>query len=391
MFLVRLLRWLRGSVTFLVTGAFPERLINLCVRSKLPVWGVKPRPGGCEANTCASNYKRLRPLAKKSGTRVRIQNKRGWPFLRRRYRKRWGLAVGLALAVLLTAALSTRIWSIEVNGCEQIDEREVLAALDELGLRLGVASRAVDARELEQRLMLSDGRIAWIAVNIQGSTATVEINERVAPPDRIDPKAGAANVVAAADGQIKYLEVYEGQPLIQVGDTVSAGEVVVSGVTEDKHGNTRVKYARAKVIAQVYDELDVTVDFEQTALRPAGNAYSVRQLELLGLRVPLSLPRRTHSGELREETESERLWNLPKISLTTTRATPMERYGFTLTPFEAKERAMSELLLREDELLEGCEVLSRELHGEAGDTCFTLTARYLLEKDIALSVEILTE
>ena len=53
MFLLTWLRWLRGTVTFLITGAFPERLVNLCIRSRLPVWGVSRRKDGLIAHTYA--------------------------------------------------------------------------------------------------------------------------------------------------------------------------------------------------------------------------------------------------------------------------------------------------------------------------------------------------
>ena len=89
MFLLTWLRWLRGTVTFLITGAFSERLVNLCIRSRLPVWGVSRRKDGLIAHTYARQYRRLRPMARASRTKIRVRERRGLPFWQYRYRHRW--------------------------------------------------------------------------------------------------------------------------------------------------------------------------------------------------------------------------------------------------------------------------------------------------------------
>ncbi|MEG2204211.1 MAG: sporulation protein YqfD [Oscillospiraceae bacterium] len=390
MFLVRLLRWLRGSVTFLVTGAFPERLINLCVRTGLPLWGVAPRAEGYEANTFAARYKELRPLARRSKARVRLEKKSGLPFVRRRYRRRWGLLLGLTAAAGLMLLGSTRIWAIKVNGCAEIKEQTVIEALDRLGLRPGVRARGVDARALERRMMLADDRISWISVNIRGSVAEIEVKERTKPPETIDRRDRAANIVAACDGQIQYLEIYEGQPLVRVGDTVLEGEVIVSGIMQDPHGNVQITYARAKAIAQVYERLRVDVPLTQSVLQPAGEPVVRKYLHLPGATVPLFFPGKSLSGEVRRESAQTPLLSLPKITLETVRLVPMERVVQSLTEFEAKEQAMLRLDALQRERLAGCKIQSREIFPRCEDGIFTLEAQLLGEKDIAKQVEILT-
>ncbi|MEG2174285.1 MAG: sporulation protein YqfD [Oscillospiraceae bacterium] len=389
MFLVRCLRYVRGSVTFLILGAFPERLVNLCICKRVPLWGVHPAKGGCEANTYASRYRRLRPLTKQAGVRTRVTVRRGWPFLRRRYRRRWGIAVGFVLAVLLLPMLSSRIWSVEVEGCQIIDQSEVVTALDTLGLYPGVSARSIDVHVMQRRMMLLDGRIAWIAINLMGSTAHVQVKERTMPPEPIDISDRVANIVAACDGQLRVLEVYEGQALVRVGNTVSKGEVIVSGVMQDGHNNTRLVYARAKAVAQVYDTVRVEAPQTRTALRPAGKTTCRWTLRLAGVRLPLSLPGATsREGEFHEETQMRRLWNRPIVEWEMTETTPMERYTEILTEEEARAHAARMLAMEEHLRLQGGALLQRREETSCERGVCVMTAELLLERDIAQTAEI---
>ena len=136
------------------------------------------------------------------------------------------------------------------------------AALEELGVVRGALRRDIDAREVERRLMLRLDKAAWVAVNLRGSRAVVEIQERVVPPERIDDRT-PHNVVAAKPGFITYLEVYNGQPTVKAGDSVEAGDILVSGIMEDKKLRDRTVHARAKVLAQTQEKLAVEVPYLQ--------------------------------------------------------------------------------------------------------------------------------
>jgi similar to stage IV sporulation protein len=99
-------------------------------------------------------------------------------------------------------------------------------------------------------------------------------------------------VIAAKDGQIKYMEVYEGQAMFVPGNTVSKGEVIVSGVMQDKHNNIRVVYARAKVIAQVYEKLVAEMPLETMELVPSGKIIDTYGLRIWDMPLRIINPKR---------------------------------------------------------------------------------------------------
>lgn len=388
MFFIVLVRWLRGTVTFLITGAFPEKLINLCLRNGLPVWGIKHLPQGIEASAYAEDYHRLRPMARQTGTKVRVTKKSGLWVYRHRYRRRWGFLAGLLCALLALIVASQFVWRVDINGCSAISEEELRAELSELGVKPGVWSAKIDARTLQQQLRLIDGRIAWIAINIVGSTAQIELRERDIPPDPIDPDERVGNVVAACDGQIRYMEVYEGQPVVKIGDTVSAGDIIVSGIMEDQYGNRQFKYARAKVLAHTYEDQDVAVPLKQPTWEIVGDSKTKSFLEWGNIRIPMFFPlkmkEQPYSMTWRRETllPSENLYILKRTE------TPVQLQTNEITEREAKEYAMRQLNALREGSTES-KVISREIDGRCENGVYYLTEHALVEKDIAREVEIL--
>ena len=91
MFLIKLLRFLFGYVRFESGGGFPERFLNLCAQAHFPLWEVTSRGGTMKAFTTVKCYKKFRSYARKAGVRLRVKERRGLPFLLRRYRKRIGI------------------------------------------------------------------------------------------------------------------------------------------------------------------------------------------------------------------------------------------------------------------------------------------------------------
>ena len=134
MFFISLLRWLRGTVTFLThsRSGRAEQFFNLCMQQRIPFWGCRPRGLELEGRTTPSGYRRMHPVARRTGVRPRIQKKQGAPFLLHRYRRRVGLLAGLLLAAALLAASQQFIWVIQVEGCstqEQVQELTAAAFL----------------------------------------------------------------------------------------------------------------------------------------------------------------------------------------------------------------------------------------------------------------------
>ena len=104
--------------------------------------------------------------------------------------------------------------------------------MDEIGIRPGVRTSGLDAELLEQAAMVKLKDVSWMAINFQGSVVNVELKERDAPPEAI-PMEEPCNLKSSYPGQIVRLEVISGVTVVEEGDAVTQGQLLVSGVFED--------------------------------------------------------------------------------------------------------------------------------------------------------------
>lgn len=389
MIFLRFIRYLRGYVWFEARGVFVERFLNLVARSRIPIWAGRKKGEVYTGCVMAGDYKQLRPHARKAGIKLRVTAKTGAPFQRRKYRSRTGLLVGLALFAAFIIGMSQFIWRIEVGGNKTVNDTAILQALESLGVEPGARRSSIDVRDCERQMLLLLPDMAWVALNIDGSAIHVEVSESTLPPAMVDP-LDPCNVVAGEAGQILSMNVYEGQPLVGIGDTVLPGDIIISGITQDMRGQSLFRHARGQVKAQIQVDLEVDVPLQQTEFVETGKTMKRRYLGIFSGEIPLFLPLQIPSPYRVERTNTPLVLfslELP-VNWLTEEHILMEEVPVTYTEAEAKALAMKELGLLQKVRLEGAEIVDRSVTGELSGQSFLLKAAYICNMDIALEKEI---
>lgn len=390
MFLLNFIRYLRGHVKFMVTGAFIERFLNLAARDRIPIWDGRKRGEVFTGRTIASEYRKLRKHARKTHVRMRVVEKNGAPFKRRQYRKRTGLLVGLGIFFGFIYLMSCFIWRVEVNGCDRVAESEVIAVLDELGVSSGRLRASVDVRGAERRALLALEDLSWIALNIKGSAVHVEVRESDQMPEMIDPDM-PCNIVAARSGQITAMLVQSGQAVRQIGDTALEGDVLVSGITQDRLGQNLFKHARAEIIATVQHQIKVSVPLNQTEYIETDKVRTRRFLHLFGWDLPLFWPQKIpqpYHVEREQQLVAIAGKELP-CGIYKETYTLMQEVPVTYTEDEAKLLALKELELRQMLELTDADIIEKTTYGATNNAVFELIAEYVCTMDIAQERQIL--
>ena len=144
MFIIKLLRRLRGFVRFSLRGGFPERVISLAARKGIAIRDVHKTENGICAYIAASDYKRLHRHARNCGCKMRVERKYGLPFFLHRNRKRKGLFAGALAALLFLSLMSHSVWVIEINGNTSLSDGEILYTLRQNGLYAGAPKRNIN-------------------------------------------------------------------------------------------------------------------------------------------------------------------------------------------------------------------------------------------------------
>lgn len=131
-----LTRYIFGYVNISVQGYYIERFINTCITKGIFLWNVKLEGGAyAHANVGIKEFKKLKQIARKTGCRIKLNDRKGMPFLMNRYRKRKIFFVLLASVMIFMYVESRFIWNIEVRGLEEIAEDEILQELSAIRVK----------------------------------------------------------------------------------------------------------------------------------------------------------------------------------------------------------------------------------------------------------------
>lgn len=382
-------RWILGSVEFRGEGAYPERFLNLAAAGRLKVWNVREKDGVFSGRVYCRHYRALALCGKKSGMRIRIAKKRGLPFLLHRYRKRWGVGLGLLLFAGLLILSQNFIWQVEYPEMAEKDQAYLEAALEEMGVCEGAYIKKLDIPQIQRDILMKMEDLSWIALNIDGTKLTVELSQKVTPPEPAD--RSPYHVVAKKPGVISGMEVYEGKKMVKVNDVVKKGQLLVSGLVEVPKGE-RLFYtnAGAKIYAQTSSQTTLRFALNQEEKVFTGQEETRFSLYLFGLKIPLYI-----AFPMEQPYEKEAVYDPLKV-----RDTPLplgiwkETYAFyepverAYTEEEAKEKLLEGFAAYEKEEHAECEILNREdsFRTEKGE--MLLTRRYTCKEDIAQRVKV---
>jgi similar to stage IV sporulation protein len=256
MLLLRLWNYLRGYVIIIVEGYFLEKFINVCTHRQILLWNVK-RQKNCVMSLRVSirGFKLLRPVARKTGCRVRIAGKRGLPFIFNRYRRRKTFALGAFVFLTLIFLLTSFVWKIEVIGNKKIDTALIIEKLSSMGVRTGVLKYGINTDKLVSSMMLEIRELGWVGITVRGTKVKVQVTERKPPPELV-PKDIPCDIVAKRDGLIKSVLAMDGIEKVKEGDTVVKGQVLISGVIDshDVKESPRIVHAMGNVTARTWYE-----------------------------------------------------------------------------------------------------------------------------------------
>ena len=289
MLFLRLWNYVRGYVIIIVEGYFLEKFINICTHRQIFLWDLKRRKNSeMSMKVSIKGFRMLRPVAKKSGCRIRIESKRGLPFTFNKYRRRKAFAAGAACFAIILYILSSFVWAVEISGNEKIDANLVSEKLAELGVKPGVIKFGINTDKVVNDMMLGIEDLSWMSITVKGTKVKVHLAERRVPPLLVD-KNEPCDIIAAKDGVISEMIVKDGQEAVKEGDTVKAGQLLISGRVKIRNEVEKVRLVRAigSVKARTWYEQDCPVETELLEKERTGLYKDQLSLVLFNKRINL--------------------------------------------------------------------------------------------------------
>ena len=256
------MNFLRGNMLIAVECTMPERLFNLCAAHDIPFWDVRWHGENTfTLRTTRWGYFRLKSVTRELDISLTVRREKGAPVLLRRFRRRYVL-IGAAVAFFLLLWWgNTYIWDIEVHGNDTVPTEQILRALEKQGVKVGTRALSIDQETLRNHILLELKDVSWLAVNISGCTAHVQVVERHRPP-KLLKDAEKCNVIAAKDGLVTRVEALDGRAEVIRGSTVTRGQILISGVVDSERSGVRLLHGMGRVYARTWYDLSAVVPLQ---------------------------------------------------------------------------------------------------------------------------------
>ena len=161
------------------------------------------------------DYKKLKQVAKNTKCKMKIDGRKGLPFIMNRYRKRKIFFVLLVLIVFTMIGTSKFVWNIEIEGTENIPKEEILTGLADNGLSVGTKKSKINTQEIINKIRLDRDDIAWMNIDLSGTNVIVKVVEATKKPEIVNPDE-YCNIVANKKAQITKITATSGTILAKV-------------------------------------------------------------------------------------------------------------------------------------------------------------------------------
>ncbi len=224
-------KYLKGYLRIKVWGFSPERFMNLCSNRGILLWEIVRDEDTYYMNISINGFYKLRPIVKKTGTKVAILEKYGLPFFLPLLQKRKIFLAGMLLSVAFWMWSSLYVWDIEISGNYQITQDVFESFLKEQQVKVGMRKSGLDIEELEKEIRREFPQVTWTSARLTGTRLQIAVKENDAPmiEDALEEEETGKDLVSQYQGTIVSMIVRNGVPMAAIGDTVEKGTLLVDG------------------------------------------------------------------------------------------------------------------------------------------------------------------
>ena len=353
-----------NQVRCLVTGEETLRFVNLCRNNGIELRHLVRRENAIQMEIDAENFKKLRPLVRKTHVKIHILNRHGPAFFFYRHKRRWWFLLGMTVFAGMIYILSLFVWQIDIDGNRKYTDALILQALAQMDVKTGCRKSEIDLPEIEEELRIMYNEITWVSASITGTKLQIELREgdlkisgssgggQTGNVKRVEnrennPKTQngesetdlPANLVADEDAIITNLVVRRGTVAVRYGDEVKKGDVLIEGkvyIYNEDETLKKVDYLTAEgdVFGKYQELYEKHYQRKHEVRSYTGENYRELGVEIVGKSFCLPVWENILKKQLEENTLSE-VWSWKKqFRLTPTFYLPFALEYTEYVPYE---------------------------------------------------------
>lgn len=230
-----LVRLLAGYYRIRVRGAAPELALYRLTQAHIPFWDIdRVDDFASDISIHRKDLEQVTEIAERVQEGAELLGEHGLLCHFRGLKKRKIFVLSVFLCFGLAYLLPNFVWCLHVEGNVSVPEQQIQRELQELGVGFGTWGPSIVPQDLKNKMLNRVPALEWLTVNQSGGLATVSVRERQ-PAGSIVDRRQVTNLVASRDCILTRIEVLSGQSVCKTGQSVRAGELLVSGYADWEH------------------------------------------------------------------------------------------------------------------------------------------------------------
>lgn len=261
-----MISFIRGYYTVTVEGLDTESFLNYLIRNKIYVYNVnRMEKSKIQFNIDRNNYKKLKKIHRSNKFKIKVKKQTGIPFIAKRIYTYRGMVICAIISLIILMSTSQFVTDVYITAPEGIDKTALKKELYIQGVRPGVYKKSIDRKIVRENIMGKFKQIAYVSINVKGTNIFVNITKKDESQNS-DENSNYCNIIAQKDGIIEKIVPRSGEAIVQEGDIVKKGDVLINGA------NTT---AQPEVWATTFYEAKKTSNYIDIKNQRTGNKKNV--------------------------------------------------------------------------------------------------------------------
>lgn len=224
-----MISFIRGYYTVVVEGLDTESFLNYLIRNKIYVYNVnRIDKGKIQFSIDRENFKNLKKIYRGNKFNVKVKKQTGIPFIVKRIYTYRGMVICAIISLIILMSTSQFVTDVYITAPEGIDKTSLEKELYIQGVKPGVYKKSIDRKTVRDNIMVKFNEIAYISINVKGTNIFVNITKKDESQNS-EENSNYCNIIASKDGIIEKVVPRSGEAIINEGDIVRKGDVLVNG------------------------------------------------------------------------------------------------------------------------------------------------------------------
>ncbi len=188
------------------------------------------------------------------------------------------------LVAVLTMGLvilqSFFVKEIQIDGYKGIPESEIISCLEDAGIKEGSFIPSINWNNAERQIYDTFPQITWLQLVYDGQKVYLNVSEgKIIEEDPLKEaeKKYYCNIIADKEGYIENISTYRGVALVEEGDYVQKGQVLILGsvpIVEKYHRENAATEYYVKSAGEIWAVVPYRLNFQQQLYDEQGSVKS---------------------------------------------------------------------------------------------------------------------